>query len=91
MIVCLQQQFALCCELNTSLANTILAREPQRYTVSSQQWWKQMAKSSENTGALRDKREQEKRQATQEDRERMTLCISCIKNVLRVKKTGVED
>lgn len=50
-----------------------------------------MAKSSENTGALRDKREQEKRQATQEDRERMTLCISCIKNVLRVKKTGVED
>lgn len=80
MIVCLQ--------LNTSLANTILVREPQRYTVSSQQWWKQMAKSSENTGALRDKREQEKRQ---EDRERMTLCISCIKNVLRVKETGVEE
>lgn len=50
-----------------------------------------MAKSSENTGALRDKRQQEKRQATQEDRERMTLCISCIKNVLRVKKTGVEE
>lgn len=50
-----------------------------------------MAKSSENTGALRDKREQEKRQATQEDRERMTLCISCIKNVLRVKETGVEE
>lgn len=50
-----------------------------------------MAKSSENTGALRDKREQEKRQATQEDRERMTLCISCIKKFLRVKKTGVEE
>lgn len=50
-----------------------------------------MEKSSENTGALRDKREKEKRQATQEDRERMTLFISCIKNVLRVKKTGVEE
>lgn len=54
-----EEQFALCCELNT-VDHTILAREPQRYTVSSQQWWKQMAKRSENTGALRDKREQEK-------------------------------
>lgn len=45
-----------------------------------------MAKSSENTGALRDKREQEKRQATQEDRERMTLCISCIKKCFKSEK-----
>lgn len=50
-----------------------------------------MTKRSENTEALRDKREQDKRQATQEDREQITLCFSCIKNVLRVKKTGVEE